>query len=93
MSDRRLSLSLIVGGLIGDIRDLTLSMEDIKIRLGKNVSRLRRDTGMSQEAFADHAGIARTYISDIERGARNPTIMVIARIAKALNVKAGTLLD
>jgi transcriptional regulator with XRE-family HTH domain len=48
---------------------------------------------MSQEAFADHAGIHRTYISDIERGARNPTIEVVERLAKALEVSAGNLLD
>lgn len=93
MSDRRLSLSLIVGGLIRDIHRFCWSMDDICKRLGKNVARLRGKAGLSQEAFADHAGIHRTYISDIERGARNPTIKVIERIAKALGVTAGQLLD
>lgn len=68
-------------------------MSDIKERLGKNVARLRKAQGLSQEAFADHAGIHRTYISDIERSARNPTIEVVAKIAKALGVKPGELLD
>jgi len=68
-------------------------MGDIQERLGKNVRRLRDELGMSQEAFADHANIHRTYISDIERGARNPTIEVVAKIAKALGVKPGQLLD
>lgn len=68
-------------------------MSDIRQRLARNVTRLRKEAGWSQEAFADHAGIHRTYISDIERGARNPTIEIVDRIAKALRVKPGALLD
>lgn len=93
ISDILLSLSLIAGGLIRDIHRLCWSMDDICRRLGKNVARLRGQAGMSQEAFADHAGIHRTYISDIERGARNPTIKVVAKIAKALSVTPGELFD
>ena len=66
---------------------------DIRTRLGKNVRRLREEKGWSQEAFADEAGIHRTYVSDIERGARNPTIAVVEKLAKPLGVKAGSLLD
>ncbi|WP_240950122.1 helix-turn-helix domain-containing protein [Novosphingobium sp. ERN07] len=86
-------MSLIVGGLIGDIACLTLSMDGIQQRLAKNLARLRREAGMSQEAFADHAGIHRTYISDLERAARNPTISIVERLARALKVKPGDLLD
>ena len=86
-------MSLIVGGLISDIRHLSCWMGGIQKRLGKNVARLRKERGLSQEAFADHAGIHRTYVSDVERGARNPTIEVVAKIAKALGVKPGELLD
>lgn len=68
-------------------------MTGIQQRLGNNVARLRKERGLSQEAFADHAGIHRTYISDIERGARNPTVVVVEKIAKALGVKPGALLD
>lgn len=46
---------------------------------------------MSQETFADHVPMARSYIIDIERGARNPTIEVVERLAKALGVNAGPL--
>jgi transcriptional regulator with XRE-family HTH domain len=66
---------------------------DIRTRLGRNLRRLRNGKGLSQEAFAHEAGIHRTYISDIERGARNPTITVIEKIAVALGVTASTLLD
>ena len=49
--------------------------------------------GWSQEAYADEAGIHRTYVSDIERGARNPSATVIEKLASALKVSPGTLLD
>jgi transcriptional regulator with XRE-family HTH domain len=66
---------------------------DIRQRLGRNVRRLRDEKGLSQEAFAHEAGIHRTYISDIERGARNPTITVVEKIAIALGVTAAVLLE
>ena len=66
---------------------------DIRARLGKNVRRLREAKGWSQEAYADEAGIHRTYVSDIERGARNPTIVVVEKLAKPLDVPASQLLE
>jgi transcriptional regulator with XRE-family HTH domain len=66
---------------------------DIRERLAKNLRQLRRDKGWSQEAFADEAGLHRTYISDLERGARNPTITVVDKLATALSVTPGRLLD
>jgi transcriptional regulator with XRE-family HTH domain len=66
---------------------------DIHKRLGANLKRLRTAKGWSQEQFAFEAGIHRTYISDLERGARNPTISVVQRLADCLGVGAGQLLD
>jgi transcriptional regulator with XRE-family HTH domain len=66
---------------------------DIRQRLGRNLRRLRDEKGLSQEAFAHEAGIHRTYISDIERGARNPTITVVEKIALALGVTAAALVE
>ena len=66
---------------------------DIRRRLGSNLRRLRTERGLSQEAFADLANIHRTYVSDIERGARNPTVIVVERLALALGIRAGELLD
>lgn len=66
---------------------------NIQQRLGKNVRTRREAMGLSQEAFADLAELHRTYISDIERGQRNPTIQVVEKIAVALNVSAGALLE
>lgn len=67
-------------------------MDDIRQRLARNLRKLRQDAGLSQEAFADHAGIHRTYISDLERGARNPTITVVEKLARGLDVTASDLL-
>jgi transcriptional regulator with XRE-family HTH domain len=66
---------------------------DIRHRLGRNLRQLREAKGWSQEAFAHEAGIHRTYVSDIERGARNPTILIVAKLADALEVSASELLD
>ena len=66
---------------------------DVRQRLAVNLRRLRHEKGWSQEEFADRAGIHRTYVSDLERGARNPTIEVVERLAKPFKVKAGSLMD
>ena len=65
---------------------------DIRKRLGRNVQQLRLAKGLSQEAFAFEAKIHRTYVSDIERGRRNPTITVVEKLAGPLEVTAGDLL-
>jgi transcriptional regulator with XRE-family HTH domain len=66
---------------------------DIRKRLGSNIRRLRDQEGWSQEDYADRAGIHRTYASEIERGKRNPTIIVVEKLAKPFGVKASSLLD
>ena len=66
---------------------------DIRTRLGRNVRRLREAKGWSQEDYADRAGIHRTYVSDIERGRRNPTVTVVEKLARPLGVTAGRLID
>jgi transcriptional regulator with XRE-family HTH domain len=66
---------------------------DIRKRLGANVRKLRLEKGWSQEDYADRARIHRTYVSDIERGARNPTATVIEKLAKPLGISPGRLLD
>ena len=56
------------------------------------MKRLRTAKGWSQEEYAFEAGIHRTYISDIERGARNPTIEVLVKLAKPLGVEPADLI-
>ena len=53
----------------------------------------REDRGWSQEDLAFECGLHRTYISGVERGVRNPTVVVLQKIAKALKVPAAALLD
>ena len=69
-----------------------LTPVDIRKLLGSNIRRLRTERGLTQEAFADLANIHRTYVSDIERGARNPTITIVQRLGDALGVEAADLL-
>lgn len=65
----------------------------IRKRLGSNLKRLRLEKGWSQEEFADRAGIPRAYVSDIEPAARNPTITIVEKLAKPLEVTASDLLE
>lgn len=52
---------------------------------------LRKASGVSQEAFADKCGFARSYMSRIERGGANPSLDAIETIASALNVPVNEL--
>ena len=65
---------------------------DIRQRLARNLRRLREGRGWSQEKFAFEASIHRTYVSDIELVGRNPTIMVLEKLASPLGVTASELL-
>ena len=60
--------------------------------LARNVRAARQALGLSQEELAHEAGIDRTYVSQVERGLRNVTISVLAKIAKALNTMPDKLL-
>ncbi len=66
---------------------------DVRKRVGVNLKRLRRDSGLSQEGLAFESGLHRTYISGVERGVRNPTVLVLEKIAVTLKVPAAKLLE
>ena len=66
---------------------------DIRQRLAQSLRRRRAALGWSQEAAAHEAGLHSTYLSDLERGARNPTITVVDKLARALGTTPGALLD
>lgn len=53
-------------------------------RVAWNLRRIRTERGISQEALAVDAEIDRTYVSRLERGMENPTVIVLGRLAKAL---------
>jgi transcriptional regulator with XRE-family HTH domain len=57
---------------------------DVRRRVGLNLQRLRRARDLSQEELADRAKVHQTYLSGIETGKRNPSIVVLQRIAAAL---------
>jgi transcriptional regulator with XRE-family HTH domain len=66
---------------------------DLCRRFGMNVKVARAAAGHTQEELADMAGVARSYMSDVERGVRNPTLMVVERIAQALDIDPAELLE
>lgn len=66
---------------------------EVRRRVGLNVRYLREARGLSQEALAFECGLHRTYISGVERGIRNPTVVVLEKIAKALKAPSSRLLD
>jgi CheY-like chemotaxis protein len=66
---------------------------DIKLNFGSAVKTKRTALGISQEELADRAGLHRTYISDVERGARNPSLGSIEKLAAALDLSVSTLFD
>ncbi len=59
---------------------------DIKLLVGKRVKELRNKLGVSQEELADLAGLDRTYITSVESGRRNISIVNIEKLANALKV-------
>lgn len=59
---------------------------DIRLLVGKRVKELRKNMGISQEELADMVGLDRTYITSVERGKRNISIVNVEKLAKALQV-------
>lgn len=62
------------------------------VEFGKNVRALRTVRRLSQEKLGDLAEIDRTYVGGVERGERNPSLINIVRIARALQVEPSDLL-
>lgn len=60
--------------------------------LGHNVRRYRQLRGVTQEALALEADMKRSYLSDLERGTRNPSVRALGRLAEALGVSPEQLL-
>jgi transcriptional regulator with XRE-family HTH domain len=64
----------------------------VRVRIGLNVQRLRRAKDLSQEELAGRANVHQTYLSGVERGRRNPSVLILDRIAKALGADIEELL-
>jgi transcriptional regulator with XRE-family HTH domain len=67
------------------------AMQDWRAIFGKNVRRVRQQRGLTQEEVAFAAEIDLTYMGGIERGKRNPSLLVMARIADALSIPLSKL--
>jgi transcriptional regulator with XRE-family HTH domain len=63
----------------------------LRDRVGLNIQELRRAKKLSQEELADMCKVHQTYLSGVETGKRNPSLLVLERIANALNVDAEEL--
>ena len=59
---------------------------DMRKLVGRNAARLRNEAGLTQEQLAERAGMSQQYISDLERGKCNPTIVTLYELAQALGV-------
>lgn len=66
---------------------------DMRKLVGRNASRLRREKGLTQEQLAEISGLSQQYISGLEQGRRNPTIVTIHELATALGVSHLELLQ
>ena len=66
---------------------------DMRRLVGENVARLRREKDLTQEALAERSGLSQQYISGLERGRRNPTVITLYELAQALGVSHIALLQ
>jgi transcriptional regulator with XRE-family HTH domain len=59
---------------------------DMRKLVGRNVARLRQEKGLTQEDLESRSGFSQQYLSDLERGKRNPTVVTLYELAQALGV-------
>jgi transcriptional regulator with XRE-family HTH domain len=59
---------------------------DMRKLVGRNFARLRREKGLTQEDVEARSGFSQQYLSDLERGRRNPTVITLFELARALEV-------
>ena len=67
-------------------------MSDVLVRFGRKLRKVRLKVGVSQEKLAELAGLHRTYVSSVERGKRNISLVNIERLAVALGVSLRELM-
>lgn len=66
---------------------------DMRKLVGRNFARLRRAKGLTQEQVEERSGFSQQYLSGLERGRRNPTVITLYELAQALEVSHVELLE
>jgi transcriptional regulator with XRE-family HTH domain len=70
-----------------------LARMDMRVLVGDNVRRTRKLRGLTQEQFAEKSGFSQQYLSSLENGKRNPSVITVYEIAVALGVQPADLLQ
>ena len=79
---------------VGHIKSFNLSMEGNNLtQFGQCLKNARTKKGLSQEKLAEAANLDRTYISLLERGKRNPSLLCIISICRALDISLSELFE
>lgn len=68
-----------------------LTQREIQTRIGATIAALRRDRGLTQTALSQSSGVTRPYLNRLEAGHRNPTVVVLVRLAHALDTSVQEL--
>jgi len=68
-----------------------LLVGSVNVAFGRVLAKARAKAGLSQERLAEQAAVHRTYVSQIERGLKSPTLTVLFKICRTLNVPASSL--
>ena len=76
--------------LVGAAKGVNLS--DVAVRFGQKLRAIRQQKGISQEQLAAESGLHRTYVSSVERGERNISIVNIEKLAAALGIRMSDLM-
>ncbi|MCP4385548.1 MAG: helix-turn-helix transcriptional regulator [Hyphomicrobiales bacterium] len=66
---------------------------DMRKLVGRNFARLRREKGLTQEQVEERSGFSQQYLSSLERGRRNPTVITLFELAQALGVSHVELVE
>lgn len=66
---------------------------DMRRLVGRNVRRIRQEKGLTQERFAELSGFSQQYLSDLERGRRNPTVVTLFELSQALGTPHMALVE
>lgn len=66
---------------------------DMRKLVGRNALRIRKERGLTQEQLAERSGLSQQYISGLEQGRRNPTIVTLYELATALGVSHVLLVE